>query len=82
MISEKTKSYYDIKKRDEVRENARRLRRQFLRYKDAEIVYSLSHRRLLELAGEAGAIYRIDGTVLINREIFDEFWSNFMNRAP
>lgn len=82
MISEKAKSYYDLKKRDEVRENARRLRRQFLRYKDAEIVYSLSHRRLLELAGEAGAIYRIDGTVLINREIFDEFWSNFMNRAP
>lgn len=82
MISEKAKSYYDLKKRDEVRENARRLRRQFLRYKDAEIVYSLSHRRLLELAGEAGAIYRIDGTVLINREIFDEFWSNFINRAP
>ena len=77
MISEKTKLYYDLKKRDEVRENARRLRRQFLRYKDAEIVYSLSHKRLLELAGEAGAIYRMDGTVLINREIFDEFLEQF-----
>lgn len=29
--------------------------------------------RLLEMADEAGAIYRIDGTVLINRDIFDEY---------
>ena len=28
-------------------------------------MYSLTHRKLLEMADEAGAIYRIDGTVLI-----------------
>ena len=61
MISETTKSYYDLKKRNDVRESAKRLRRQFLRYKDAEIVYSLQHKKLLELASEAGAIYRMDG---------------------
>lgn len=77
MISEKTKSYYDLKKRNEVRESAKRLRRQFLRYKDAEIVYSIQHRKLLELASEAGAIYRMDGTVLINRDIFDEYLERF-----
>lgn len=44
MISENTKSYYDLKKRNDVRESAKRLRRQFLRYKDAEIVYSLKSR--------------------------------------
>ena len=77
MISEKTKSYYDLKKRNEVRESAKRLRRQFLRYKDAEIVYSLQHKKLLELASEAGAIYRMDGTVLINRDIFDEYLERF-----
>ena len=76
MISENTKSYYDLKKRNDVRESAKRLRRQFLRYKDAEIVYSLQHKKLLELASKAGAIYRMDGTVLINwdiRSIFEEY---------
>ena len=77
MISETTKSYYDLKKRNDVRESAKRLRRQILRYKDAEIVYSLQHKKLLELASKAGAIYRMDGTVLINRDIFDEYLERF-----
>lgn len=77
MISDETKEYYDLKKRNDVRESAKRLRRQFLRYKDAEIVYSLQHKKLLELASEAGAIYRMDGTVLINRDIFDEYLEKF-----
>ena len=77
MSSENTKSYYDLKKRNDVRESAKRLRRQILRYKDAEIVYSLQHKKLLELASEAGAIYRMDGTVLINRDIFDEYLERF-----
>ena len=45
--------------------------------KDAEIVYRLQHKKLLELASEAGAIYRMDGTVLINRDIFDEYLERF-----
>ena len=48
-----------------------------VRYKDAEIVYSLQHKKLLELASKAGAIYRMDGTVLINRDIFDEYLERF-----
>lgn len=77
MISDETRAYYDLKKRNDVRESAKRLRRQFLRYKDAEIVYSLQHKKLLELASEAGAIYRMDGTVLINRDIFDAYLEKF-----
>lgn len=50
MISEETKAYYDLKKRNDVRASAKRIRRQFLRYKDAEIVYSLQHKKILELA--------------------------------
>jgi len=53
--------YYDIERRTAVKESARELRRKFLRYKDAEVVYSMTHKKLLELAGKAGAIYRIDG---------------------
>ena len=63
MISEETRAYYDLKKRNDVRESAKRIRRQFLRYKDAEIIYSLQHKKILELASAAGAIYRMDGTV-------------------
>ena len=77
MISEQTKEYYQLGKKNDVRESAKRLRRQFLRYKDAEIVYSIQHKKLLEMASKAGAIYRIDGTVLINRDIFDEYLEQF-----
>ncbi|WP_461868292.1 DUF6462 family protein, partial [Fusicatenibacter sp.] len=69
--------YYNQQKRSEVKEEARRLRRKFLRYQQAEIVYSLSHKKLMELANDAGAIYRMDGIVLINREIFDEYLEQF-----
>ena len=37
--------YYNQQKRSEVKEEARRLRRKFLRYQQAEIVYSLSHKK-------------------------------------
>ena len=59
--------YYNQQKRSEVKEEARRLRRKFLRYQQAEIVF----------ANDAGAIYRMDGIVLINREIFDEYLEQF-----
>ena len=77
MISEQTKEYFDLGKRNDVRESAKRLRRQYLRYKDAEIVYSIQHKKLLEMASKAGAIYRIDGTVLINRDLFDQYLEQF-----
>ena len=77
MISGQTKEYFELGKRNDVRERAKRLRRQFLRYKDAEIVYSIHHKKLLEMANKAGAIYRIDGTVLINRDLFDHYLEQF-----
>ncbi len=70
-------NYLNSEKVDEVKKRNRSLRRQFLKYKDAEIVYSLTHKKLLEMADEAGAIYRVDGTVLINRDIFDEYLEQF-----
>ena len=65
------KSYKPITSMKEVPEQIRTLRRQYLRYQQAEIIYSISNKKLLELASDAGAIYRIDGTVLINKNIFD-----------
>lgn len=37
----------------------------------------LNEQKLNLMADEAGAIYRIDGTVLINRDIFDEYLEQF-----
>lgn len=73
--------YYDIERRTVPKEAARELRRKYLRYKDAEIVYSMTHKKLLELAGKAGAIYRIDGYVLLDRDIFDQYLEQF-HEAP
>lgn len=44
-----TEEYMTIERVNAVRERAGKLRRQFLKYKDAEIVYSLTHRKLLEI---------------------------------
>ena len=74
--------YYDIQRRTEIKDTARELRRKYLRYKDAELVYIIQHKKLLELADRAGAIYRIDGYVLINRDIFDEYLEQFRDTGP
>lgn len=76
-MQDKNEEYMCIERVNAVRERSSKLRRQYLKYKDAEIVYSLTHRKLLDMADEAGAIYRIDGTVLINRDIFDEYLEQF-----
>jgi hypothetical protein len=69
--------YKDIEKKDEVIRGVRKLRRKFFRYKEAEYVYSIEHKKLLELADKAGAIYRVDGFVLIEREIFERYLERF-----
>ncbi len=73
--------YRPIKSMKEIPEQIRKIRRQYLRYQQAEVVYSLSHKKLLELASDAGAIYRIDGTVLINKDIFDQYLERFHEPA-
>ncbi len=74
-------NYKPIKSMKEVPEQLRKLRREYIRYQQAELIYSLSHKKLLELASEAGAIYRFDSTVLINREIFDAYLERFHEPA-
>ena len=46
-------SYKPITSMKEVPEQLRKLRRQYLRYQQAEIIYSISHKKLLELAENA-----------------------------
>lgn len=73
--------YKPINPMKEVPNQLRKLQRKYLRYQQAELVYSLSHKKLMELASDAGAIYRIDSTVLIDREIFDAYLERFHEPA-
>ncbi|MGO5314468.1 DUF6462 family protein [Bilifractor sp. LCP21S3_A7] len=72
-----TDEYYDLERRTEIKAEASRLKKKFLTWRECEIVYSLQHRKLLKLADEAGAIYRFEGVVLINRDIFDAYLEKF-----
>lgn len=47
--------YYDLERRTEIKAASNRLKKQFLTWRECEIVYSLQHRKLLKLADEAGA---------------------------
>lgn len=67
----------NIEQVQEIRSKARMFRRKFLRYKEAEWIYSIQHKKLLELADKSGALYRIDGYVLINVEIFEAYLERF-----
>ena len=73
--------YKPIKSMKEVPDQLRKLRREYIRYQQAELIYSPSHKKLLELASDAGAIFRIDSTALINREIFDAYLERFHEPA-
>jgi len=62
--------YYDIERRTAIKEEARLFRRKFITYEQGEVIYSISHRKLRDLAEAAGAVYRLnDIHVLINKEI-------------
>ncbi len=74
-------NYEPIKSMKEVPAQLRKLRREYVQYQQAELIYSLSHKKLLELASDAGAIYRFDSTVLINRDIFDAYLEQFHEPA-
>lgn len=76
-MKRETEKYFNEDKRNSVMESARKIRRQYLRYKDAEIIYSIQHKKLLELAGKAGALVRMGNYVLIDRDIFEQYLEQF-----
>ncbi len=72
--------YYDLERRTEIKASSNRLKKKFLTWRECEIVYSLQHRKIMKLADDAGAIYRFDGSVLINREIFDLYLERYRQK--
>ncbi len=74
--------YYDIERRTAIKEESRMFRRKFLTYEQAEVIYSISHRKLRDISAAAGAVYTTnDVHVLINKEIFEEYLEQFRQPA-
>ena len=53
------REYYDLERRSEIRDGARKLRKQYLRYKEAEIIYSMSHTLCRVFSGVGGRIPQV-----------------------
>lgn len=58
-------------------EAAKKTGKKFVRYKEGAEKYSLGLTKFQELAKEARAVYKIDGVVLVNCEIIEEFLESF-----
>ena len=76
-LDDDPKPLFDKKKVIEEKVVIKRIQKQFLSYKEAEIIYSLQHKKLLELADDCGALYRDGNIVRIKREIFDNYLEKF-----
>lgn len=59
------------------KERAELLKVKFIRVKQAEVKYNIGKTRILEIAREAGAVIKIDRTVLIEVEVFDKYLETF-----
>ena len=53
------------------------IKRKFVRYKEGADLYSMSQSKFEQLAKDAGAIYKLNKLVLVNREVFDEYLESF-----
>lgn len=64
--------YYDIERRTAIKEEVRMFRRKFIIYEQAEIIYSISHRKLKDMVGKsndsvnlAAALIKLEQKVLV-----------------
>ena len=55
--------------------------KKFRRYKDGAEYYSMSQSKFERLAKDAGAIYKINKTVLVNCEIIEDYLEDFRLRS-
>lgn len=49
------------------------VQKKYVRVGEGSIMYSIGRHRFIEMARNAGAVYKITGMVLINLDIFDEY---------
>lgn len=55
----------------------KQMSKKFVRYQEGADLYSIGITKFQELAKKAKAVYRIDGLVLVNCDVFDKFLETF-----
>ena len=58
-------------------EKTKQISKKFVRYPEGAEKYSIGLTKFQELAKEANAVYKVDGIVLVNCEIFEKFLETF-----
>lgn len=53
----------------------------FVRYKEGKAIYGISEHKFMELAKDAGAVYKLNGICLVNTEIFEKYLETFRIEA-
>ena len=56
---------------------AKKRARKYVRYREGAAIYNMGLSKFSQLAREAKAVYKVDGIVLVNTEIFDRFLEGF-----
>lgn len=69
-------------KRTEQENSVRTLKREFITSRDAAVIYDMERQRVVKLAGEAGALYRLsESSVLIKKSVLDKYLEKFHVKA-
>lgn len=70
-------SEYDFFHSPKKEQREEKKRKEWIRAKEGVEIYSMSRPKLVRLAREAGAVYKIDGTLLINARKLEEYLEMF-----
>lgn len=56
---------------------AKKRARKYVRYREGAAIYNMGLSKFSQLAREAKAVYKVDGIVLVNTEVFDRYLEGF-----
>lgn len=59
----------------------RYVKKKFVRIGEGSIMYSIGRHRFIEMARDAGAVYKVHGLVMVSIAIFDEYMEQFREAA-
>ena len=77
-MSTKTALEYDYFKEDSHHETkVEKVKKKWIRAREGVDIYSISRNKLVSMARDAGAAYKIDATILIDVETFERYLETF-----
>lgn len=57
--------------------NTKEVQKKYVNAAEGQAVYGISRTHIMEMAKEAGAVYKVGNSALINTEIFDTYLEQF-----